>query len=537
MPYLITHDLSVTLPDGQVLFAPLSITFEHGPIGLVGDNGTGKSLLLALLAGHTLPSAHGIHCSGHVQRDGDIAYLSQHITAPKTQTLAEVLGIAEQLHALAAIQAGSIEPAHYEQVNDDWDIAERYQAILTQLGIAAPLSAPLHVLSGGQLMLLSLYRVFHSQAHIVLLDEPSNHLDRTARHRLLSWIESYPGLVITVSHDQQLLRHMRAIYALTPQGIAKYTGNYDDFIRAQQQEQEAIIAKRTHLNKQHKQVLRQQQQGAEKAQKRESKGKQLRKKSSQAKSILDSQKESAQDAKSRAKTQFSQQLKRYQKQLDALDTQLPENNPTLYMHHSEPMKRRRLIKATQCQLPFGPTAPLDWSVYAGEHWLLTGRNGVGKSTLLRILMGRYAPVGGSIDVVGECVYLDQHFSLLDPKQTLLSCLLNHSDLSESDARTCLASLGLRGDRVYQTVDSLSGGEKMKVAMLAVSHQHAQPLLLLDEPDNHLDISAKHALVDALNHYQGAYILVSHDDAFIDALRLTHQWELGYHAASSLPSDR
>ncbi len=150
-----------------------------------------------------------------------------------------------------------------------------------------------------------------------------------------------------------------------------------------------------------------------------------------------------------------------------------------------------------------------------ERCYLQGDNGCGKSTLLKAIQGAHTDYTGTVKLNVDTVYLDQHFGLLEIESTLLESLLKRSDgLTESDARILLAGIGFRRDAVYRKVVCLSGGEKMKLAMLIVSHIAHSPLLLLDEPDNHLDIESKQILAAALNDYRGAFILVSHDGDFV-----------------------
>jgi ATPase subunit of ABC transporter with duplicated ATPase domains len=146
---------------------------------------------------------------------------------------------------------------------------------------------------------------------------------------------------------------------------------------------------------------------------------------------------------------------------------------------------------------------------------LQGGNGSGKSTLLKVLLGNTKPSGGDWHMNTATYYLDQHFGLVDESLSVLDNIgLLCPGVQQSNARTLLAGIGFRRDDVHRLASYLSGGEKMKLSMLMVSHQSEQPLLLLDEPDNHLDLDSKRVLASALNHYQGAFVIVSHDREFV-----------------------
>lgn len=157
---------------------------------------------------------------------------------------------------------------------------------------------------------------------------------------------------------------------------------------------------------------------------------------------------------------------------------------------------------------------------------MKGENGSGKSTLLNVLLGKAILDDGEIQVNTSFYYLDQHFTLIYVQSSVLDNVLTLCpNVLETDARVLLAGIGFRKDSVYRLVDHLSGGEKMKLAMLVVSHQERQPLLLLDEPDNHLDIESKFLLAETLSSYNGAYILVSHDKSFVKKCGLTNELKL------------
>ena len=167
-------------------------------------------------------------------------------------------------------------------------------------------------------------------------------------------------------------------------------------------------------------------------------------------------------------------------------------------------------------LPYVTVQPFSITVRAGERWHIQGKNGSGKSTLLRIISGLEQAVTGTCQVYGECVYLDQYFSLLDGELSALQNLQQlHPDSDESMLRTDLAGLRLRADTALQPVKQLSGGERLKVALLAVMHGETAPdLLLLDEPDNHLDLESRLLLEQVLADYPGTLLLVSHDLALV-----------------------
>lgn len=177
---------------------------------------------------------------------------------------------------------------------------------------------------------------------------------------------------------------------------------------------------------------------------------------------------------------------------------------------------RKAITITEAVLAFGNAKPKTFTVYAHEKVHLTGSNGCGKSTLLKTLLGEVVMASGELQLNSALYYLDQHFGAVREDRSVLENLLQQcSGMKERDARTLLAGIGFRRDSVFRQGKSLSGGEKMKLTILIASHQNAQPFLLLDEPDNHLDLDSKLMLAQALQQYQGGFMLISHDPTFAE----------------------
>ncbi|MEZ9717431.1 ATP-binding cassette domain-containing protein [Vibrio cyclitrophicus] len=513
MPIILANNLSFQLDTGEWLFKDITFNLSTRLTGLVGRNGAGKSLLLSLLLGQIQPT------SGNVSRQGSIGFYSQLPSAllDTNITIADFLGITKKLGALHAIEQGSCEIQHFNIIGDDWDLVARTKQLLATLKIISDLNTLCCSLSGGQLALLQLHQLFTSNHEILILDEPSNHLDSDGRNWVLEQCQLFAGKVLIVSHDRSLLKHMEGIYHLSSLGLRFYKGNYDDYYKQISSQSEALDKQIAHHQSEKKRLERQAQTNKEKAQQRESQGNRLRKSGSQSKILLDAMKDKAGRTQGASAISHKNLKDQNQHKLQSLKEQQEQLKPqALYLQQANGSKKHSLLTVENCRLSFGSGAPISFSLSQGERCYLTGANGCGKSTLLKAIHGQHSNYIGSIKRLGATVYLDQHFGLLDTNDTMFDSLIAHSfGLTESDARTLLAGIGFRRDSVYRKVAHLSGGEKMKLAMLIVSHKQDTPLLLLDEPDNHLDIDSKQILASALREYQGAFILVSHDSDFVE----------------------
>ncbi|WP_210473523.1 ABC-F family ATP-binding cassette domain-containing protein [Vibrio crassostreae] len=513
MPTILANNLSFQLDTGEWLFKDITFNLSTRLTGLVGRNGAGKSLLLSLLTGQTQPA------SGSVSRQGSIGFYSQLPSdlLDREINIADFLGINEKLNALRAIEQGSCELEHFNIVGDDWGLQESTQQLLATLKITSELTTPCNTLSGGQLALLQLHRLFTSNHDMLILDEPSNHLDNDGRNWLLMQCQQFEGKVLVVSHDRSLLRHMEGIYHLNSLGLRFYKGNYDDYFKQISSQNEALDKQITHHQSEKRRLERQAQANKEKAQQREAQGNRLRKSGSQPKILLDAMNDKAGRTQGASAISQNNLKEQNQDKLQFLKEQQEQLKPqALYLQQSNSKKKNALLTVEDCRLEYGAGTTIHFSLSQGERCYLTGANGCGKSTLLKAIHNEHSNYTGTIKRLGSTVYLDQHFGLLDTNDTMFDSLMAHScSMTESNARTLLAGIGFRRDSVYRKVAHLSGGEKMKLAMLIVSHKQDSPLLLLDEPDNHLDIDSKQILASALRDYQGAFILVSHDTDFVE----------------------
>ena len=523
MPALIAHQLAFQLDTGEPLFQSLNFSLNEPLTGLVGRNGVGKSVLLSLLLGHLSPT------QGAVSRQGKLGHYSQQPSEllEGTLSVADFLGLSDKLAALKAIEQGSCSSHYFDIIADDWEVGSRTQNLLSELGLPDSPEALCRDLSGGQLALLQLYKLFNAEVDILLLDEPSNHLDAKGRQWLIRQLKQFSGKVLLVSHDRELLRYVDGIYHLTSLGMQYYQGNYDDFYSQHSLKENALDRQITQLKTEQKKIERQQQASREKAQQRKAQGVRLRKSGSQPKILLDAMKNKAEQSQSAAAINQQNQLRRNQQQLTALQQQQEAIKPRrLHLAEFGQAKKASVLRIEGYALSYGCTEPVHLLLAQSERCYLSGPNGCGKSTLLKAIHHFAPKTSQTLSVNTHTAYLDQHFSLLSVDSTMLECLMDYCDgLSESDARTMLAGIGFRRDSVYRRVVHLSGGEKMKLAILMVSHLPEQPLLLLDEPDNHLDIDAKQQLAEALNQYRGAFILVSHDRDFAEAIQFDRQLSL------------
>ena len=528
--HLILKDISHTLPDGRTLFSSLDEQFDMRSTGLVGRNGVGKTLLAQILAGRLQPTTGLCQCSGSVH------YLAQQVVHPDGYSVADLAGVKHTLDALARIESGSTAPEDFDGVGERWDIRQRLRYELEHNNLYhLEADTPASSLSGGEAMRVSLMGAMFSDADFLILDEPSNHLDRPNRQALIEQLQRWSRGLIVVSHDRQLLESMERIVELSSLGLHSYGGNYSFYAEAKKQERQSALQNLSErkLERQRQERLIRQQH--ERQERRQARGNRQGKEANQARILLDRQKERSEASSGK----LSQKQATNRMQLDQRVREAAQHvEDELHIHLHAPATqavKQLVVDLNGVKLPHvvGETQAISLMLGGQQRIGVVGPNGCGKSTLLRVLAGQIAPLAGLSKVTPESVYLDQRLENLDPEKTVLEQLqLTSRTLSEGDLRMRLAQLGLDAQKIATPSGLLSGGERLKGALACILYADSPPqLLLLDEPNNHLDLPSVQALETMLRNYLGALIVVSHDDTFLENLGLTDRLlatEQGWH---------
>lgn len=531
-PSFILHQVTCQFPTGDTLFGPLNLTLEPSLCALVGRNGSGKTRLLRLLAGLDEPA------SGHIERFGSYAWVAQqHVISPQT-TLAELLGYDAIFTARKRIDSGDYQPDDLELLDGHWDVAERLREafINAKLPPFDP-DKPAGELSGGERIRALLCGAFTAEADFMLLDEPTNHLDRQGRAWFYDQLSRFQGGVLVASHDRELLEQVPRILELSASGLRSYGGNYADYQTQRDAEQQAARAALEHAATERKRTRVRMQKEHDDSQRRSAK-------TLRTVDTLNIASFERVKYKGAAKERIGSWKKQHSEQNEALNAavnkareRVEEDNPVMFtLPGSQIPEGKQVLVLEDLVLPHVSVPPLNWRMDGPMRVALKGPNGCGKSTLLKILLGEIAPRSGTCKVSVSCAYLDQHLSQLDLSQSVMTHLnLGHTPLEEGVLRTRLAQLQLGADKVSLPLAELSGGERLKAALACVLWRaEATQLLLLDEPTNHLDLASVQAIEAALAGFPGALLVVSHDEAFLRGLTLTHEWvweEAGWRCES------
>ncbi|UGQ13098.1 ATP-binding cassette domain-containing protein [Yinghuangia sp. ASG 101] len=514
---VVCTDLDFSWPDGGALFRGLQLAVGPGRTGLVGLNGAGKSTLLRLMAGELAPAR------GSVSVHGRLGYLPQNLTLDTEARVDDVLGIAAKRAALHAIEAGSVDEAHFAAVGDDWDVEERASATLARLGLGRlELDRTTGRLSGGECVLLALAGQLMRQPDVLLLDEPTNNLDLVARELLYDAVESWRGALIVVSHDRELLDLVDQIADLRDGGVRWFGGTFTEYERALEVEQDA--AERM-VRVAESDVRRQKRELADaqvKLARRVRYGQKMWDNKREPKVVMSARKRQAQVTAGKHRTVHTERLAGARERLTEAERAVRDDDAIrVDLPLTAVPAGRVVVSLPGVRLRHGPRVKLD--VRGPERIALVGRNGSGKTTLLRTVAGLAAPEGGEVKREVPLRYLPQRLDLLFDELTIAENVGRFAPgATDNEIRARLARFLFKGRKADQRADTLSGGERFRATLAALLLAEPPPqLLMLDEPTNNLDLSGVRQLTEALESYQGAVIVASHDVPFlrdIDATR-------------------
>lgn len=521
---LTIQNLSYSHPDKLPLFDGINLNAAKGDkIALIGKNGAGKSTLLKLIAKQQVPFSGTISC------DDTPYYVPQHFGQYAEMTIAEALQVNQKLSALKEISEGFVTQENLDLLNDDWDIEERCKQALNYWGVPeGSLFEKLDTISGGELVKVFLAGILIHTPGLVLLDEPSNHLDRPSRLKLYDWITTTRSTFLVVSHDRELLDLVTRIAEITPKGIINYGGNYADYRAMKQRENEALD--RDIQNKQGalRKAREKEREINERQQKLDARGKGKKEKSGVARIMMNTLRNNAENSSAKLKGQNAEKIGGIEEELRELKNGLSDLSKMKFwfdessLHHG-----KLLLEAKEINFSYGHEGVwnqnLNFQIRSGERILLAGNNGVGKTTLLKIFTDELKPTTGTINrSIKNISYIDQNYSILDESLTVYEQAqrCNYANQPEHYVRTQLARFLFPPDKSDKLCETLSGGERMRLALCCLT-LYGEPIdiIILDEPTNNLDIENVEILTAALNEYQGTLIVVTHDIVFLNEINM------------------
>ncbi|PZH04251.1 ABC transporter [Streptomyces sp. NTH33] len=514
--------LSFAWPDGSPVFSGLDVAFGPGRTGLVGVNGSGKSTLLKLIAGE-LPPARGA-----VRVAGEVGYLPQNVTLDTALRVDEALGIAARRAALHAIEAGDVSEEHFETVGDDWDVEERALATLGELGLGhIGLDRTVGEVSGGESVLLHLAALLLRRPDVLLLDEPTNNLDLYARRRLHAAVSAWPGVLVVVSHDRELLDLVDRIADLRAGEVTWYGGNFTAYEEALAVEQEAaervVRAAGADLRKQQRELADAQVKLA----RRKRYGQKMWDSKREPKIVMGARKRAAQESAGKHRILHEERLAEARERLDeAVEAVRDDDEIRVHLPATAVPPGRDVLTLRDLRLAYGARVEGFFPLRGPERVALIGRNGAGKTTLLRTIAGELAPVSGEAVAHVPLRFLPQRLDVLDGELTVAENAARLAPgATNNRIRAGLARFLFRGARADQRAATLSGGERFRASLAALLLAEPAPqLLMLDEPTNNLDLASVHRLTTALESYEGALIVAGHDLPFLQSIGVT-RWLL------------
>jgi ABC transporter, ATP-binding protein len=493
--------------NGQALLKDINFTVEdREAVGLIGINGCGKSTLLNIITGSEgydkTPEGLG---SVNIAGKASIGFLRQNsglnseltigeemknAFAPLLETLDKMKVLEKKMADGGDIDSISHEYAElssYFEARDGYRIDVKIKQVLNGMGFGStPTDRVISTLSGGEKTRLALAKLLLEEPNLLILDEPTNHLDFETLMWLEDYLKGYKGAIIIVSHDRYFLNKVCTRICEIEQGrLTSYRGDYSSY----------LVQKKMNAERQLKEYEAQQKEIAK-----------------------------LEDyvAKNLVRASTSKMAKSRQHMLDRIeriDKPLMYTKPPKIKLEYDIEPTKDIVRVVDCPLVVGEGADkkeliksLTMNVRRGEHVAIIGANGIGKTSILKLIQGIIPHEGGNISWGGnvKISYFEQEHAILDPHKTVLEEIMDrYPRLSEQQARSVLGAVLLTGENVFKPISVLSGGERAKLCF-AIMALNRGNVLVLDEPTNHLDLSTKEVLEDALAEFSGTIILVSHD---------------------------
>ena len=527
---LTLQNISYLHPNKDLLFSEINLTVNNNEkIALIGNNGVGKSTLLKIIANKLQPA------SGQLNIDIEPYYVPQIFGQYNHLTIAQALQIEHKITALKEILSGNVTEENYTQLADDWTIEERCNDALRFWQLAdLDLSQKMETLSGGQKTKVFLAGISIHNSELVLLDEPSNHLDVLGRNILYDFVKSTKSTLIVVSHDRKLLNLLSTVCELNKNGIKVYGGNYDFYAEQKRIENNALNQDIQSKEKALRKAKEKERETLERQQKLDSRGKGKQEKAGIARIMMNTLRNNAENSSAKIKSVHTEKIENISQELQEKRSSLSDIDKMKFGFDNSALHKGKILFAAT-DINFGYNKQFIWKenlnfqITSGERIVLKGANGSGKTTLIKLILGDLQSTTGTIyKAENKSVYIDQDYSLIDNSLKVYeqSQTFNTSALQEHEIKIRLNRFLFNKDDWDKPCSALSGGERMRLMLCCLTIGSKSPdIIILDEPTNNLDIQNIEILTAAINEYQGSLIVVSHDETFLEQINIEHSIEL------------